>query len=303
MDIVLIALVAFLGSGLTFFSGFGLGTVLLPAFALFFPVQIAVGLTAIVHFLNNLFKLSLVGKHANKNILLRFSLPTIPAAFLGSYILVKLSGVDPLFSYALNGHDYKVEPVKLAIAVLMIVFSLFEIVPKLSAWTVDQKFLPLGGLLSGFFGGLSGHQGALRSAFLIRTGISKESFIGTGVVTACLVDVTRLSVYSSQLSKSTVHDNVSILVIATLAAFVGAYLGNKLLKKATFKLVQNLVAVMLVIIAVLLGGGISRFFPWLHGFSLTLTPRNPGNFKGRLKKAKGKFVQKKTGNTLLRAQT
>lgn len=56
MDIVLIALVAFLGSGLTFFSGFGLGTVLLPAFALFFPVQIAVGLTAIVHFLNNLFK-------------------------------------------------------------------------------------------------------------------------------------------------------------------------------------------------------------------------------------------------------
>ena len=256
MDIVLIALVAFLGSGLTFFSGFGLGTVLLPAFALFFPVQIAVGLTAIVHFLNNLFKLSLVGKHANKNILLRFSLPTIPAAFLGSYILVKLSGVDPLFSYALNGHDYKVEPVKLAIAVLMIVFSLFEIVPKLSAWTVDQKFLPLGGLLSGFFGGLSGHQGALRSAFLIRTGISKESFIGTGVVTACLVDVTRLSVYSSQLSKSTVHDNVSILVIATLAAFVGAYLGNKLLKKATFKLVQKLVAVMLVIIAVLLGGGI-----------------------------------------------
>ena len=61
MDVLLISIVAFIGSGLTFFSGFGLGTVLLPVFALFFPVQVAVGLTAVVHFLNNLFKLGLVG--------------------------------------------------------------------------------------------------------------------------------------------------------------------------------------------------------------------------------------------------
>ena len=33
---------AFLASGLTLYSGFGLGTVLLPAFALFFPVEVAV---------------------------------------------------------------------------------------------------------------------------------------------------------------------------------------------------------------------------------------------------------------------
>jgi len=44
MDVLLISIVAFIGSGLTFFSGFGLGTVLLPVFALFFPVQVAVGL-------------------------------------------------------------------------------------------------------------------------------------------------------------------------------------------------------------------------------------------------------------------
>jgi acyl-CoA reductase-like NAD-dependent aldehyde dehydrogenase len=42
-------------------------------------------------------------------------------------------------------------------------------------------YLPVGGLLSGFFGGLSGHQGALRSVFLLRAGLTKESFIATGV--------------------------------------------------------------------------------------------------------------------------
>ena len=256
MSIVLISLVALIGSGLTFFSGFGLGTILLPVFALFFPIQVAVGLTAVVHFLNNLFKLGLVGRHLDKAVFVRFSLPTIPAAFVGSYLLVRLSDFDPLFTYMLNGKEYKVEPIKVAIAVLMVIFSLFEIIPKLNQWTVDKKFLPLGGLLSGFFGGLSGHQGALRSAFLIRTGISKEKFIGTGVVTACLVDLTRISVYGAHMSKLNFSDNIHVLVVATLSAFIGAYMGNKLLKKVTLKTVQLSVAALLFVIAVMMGGGI-----------------------------------------------
>lgn len=40
MDILLVALVAFLASGLTLFSGFGLGTILMPAFALLMPVEV-----------------------------------------------------------------------------------------------------------------------------------------------------------------------------------------------------------------------------------------------------------------------
>ena len=43
MEIIVIPLVGFLVSGLTFFSGFGLGTLLLPAFVAFFPVEVAVG--------------------------------------------------------------------------------------------------------------------------------------------------------------------------------------------------------------------------------------------------------------------
>jgi len=54
---------------------------------------------------------------------------------------------------------------------------LLEMSPRFQQWSLDKKYLPLGGLLSGFFGGLSGHQGALRSAFLIKSGLSKESFI------------------------------------------------------------------------------------------------------------------------------
>lgn len=38
-------------------------------------------------------------------------------------------------------------------------------------------------------------QGALRSAFLIRSGLSKEQFVGTGVIIAFLIDVSRPGVY------------------------------------------------------------------------------------------------------------
>ena len=64
-EYVVVCLVALLGSGLTLFSGFGLGTLLLPVFALFFPVEVAIAATAVVHFLNNLFKLSLLGRNAD----------------------------------------------------------------------------------------------------------------------------------------------------------------------------------------------------------------------------------------------
>jgi len=47
MELVLIGLAALLTSGLTLFSGFGLGTILMPVFALFFPLPLAIAATAV----------------------------------------------------------------------------------------------------------------------------------------------------------------------------------------------------------------------------------------------------------------
>ena len=103
-----------------------------------------------------------------------------------------------------------------------------------------------------FFGGISGHQGALRSAFLIRTNLSKETFIATGVVIACLVDVSRLSVYIPQIIENKINLDYNLLILATLSAFSGVYFGNKLLQKTTIITIQNIIAVMLMIYAILL---------------------------------------------------
>jgi uncharacterized protein len=256
MEYIIICAVALLGSGLTLFSGFGLGTLLLPVFAIFFPVEMAIALTAIVHLLNNIFKFILLGKHTDKAVLLRFGLPSVIAAFVGAYLLTWLTKQPPLFEYNMGRNVFTVTIVKLTVSLLLIFFALFDIIPRLANLQMPRRFLPLGGLLSGFFGGLSGHQGALRSAFLVRAGLGKEAFIATGVAIACLIDITRLTVYFEEIRKSINSFDYSLIIAATAAAFIGAYAGSKLIKKITVKTIQYIVAITLIIFALLMGSGI-----------------------------------------------
>jgi uncharacterized protein len=256
MEYIIICIVAFIGSGLTFFSGFGLGTLLTPVFGLFFPIDVAIALTAIVHFLNNLFKLVLTGKHINKPVALQFGIPSILAALAGAYLLTRLSGLQAVYEYNIGERIAVVTPVKLIIAALLMIFAVLEAVPALQKIQFDKKYLPVGGLLSGFFGGLSGNQGALRSAFLLRAGLSKESFIATGVAIACMIDVSRLTIYAGRIKETHSSFNYTLLIMATLAAFAGAYLGSKFLKKVTIAALQYIVAAMLFAFAILLGSGI-----------------------------------------------
>jgi uncharacterized membrane protein YfcA len=256
MEIIVLSIAAFIIAILTFFSGFGLGTILTPVFMIFFPVELAIALTGVVHFLNNIFKLTLVGRKADKQILIRFGIPAVIAAIVGAWLLLHIPDVKPLFSYQLLGKMFEVYPVKFTISILLIFFAILDLVPFLNNLKFGKNKLWLGGVLSGFFGGLSGNQGALRSAFLIKAGLSKEVFVATTIVISCFVDFTRLSIYATRFIKSGLDENIGLVTIATLAAIAGSFIGNKLLKKVTLKFIQVLVAIMLILISIALGAGL-----------------------------------------------
>jgi len=256
MEITAVILAAFFASVLTFFSGFGLGTILLPVFAIFFPVDIAMALTGVVHFANNIFKITFVGKKTDWQVLLRFGIPAIIASFAGAWLLLRITRMPALFDYQLWGRTLEVTPVKLVVALLLLAFSLLEVIPSVQKIQFGRDKLPLGGLLSGFFGGLTGIQGAVRSAFLIRSGLTKEAYIATGVVIAALVDITRLSVYATRFKDASLHEHLPLIISAIVAAMAGALLGSRLLKKITLRSIQVIVAVMLLLIAIALGMGL-----------------------------------------------
>ncbi|MCX2720264.1 sulfite exporter TauE/SafE family protein [Lentiprolixibacter aurantiacus] len=256
MEYLLVSLVAFLVAILTFFSGFGLGTILTPVFMLFFPVELAIALTGVVHFFNNVFKIFLVGRRADKEVLLRFGIPAVIFALLGAWVLVHIPDAKPLFEYEMFGRIFVVYPVKFIISILLLIFASWDLIPYFQRLEFGKDKLPIGGMLSGFFGGLSGNQGALRSAFLIKAGLSKEAFIGTAVVVSTFVDFTRLGVYATRIDQTGLTDNITIVLCATLSAIIGAYLGLKLLKKVTVKFLQVTVAIMLIFLSVALGAGL-----------------------------------------------
>jgi len=261
MEYVIISVVALLVSGMTFFSGFGLGTLLMPAFALFFPIEVAVAATAIVHLANNLFKLILIGKYAVMKIVVKFAVPAAIAAVFGALLLNYISDLQPITSYTIGDKEFFIMPVKLMIAVLMVIFALLELLPFANNFQIKEKYIPVGGILSGFFGGISGHQGALRTAFLVHTGLDKKALIGTMVTSSVIVDISRLIVYG--ITFFSVHFTVmqtgnisTLIIVGTLAAFIGAFIGRQLLEKVTLKHIQLTVAIMLLILAAGLASGI-----------------------------------------------
>jgi uncharacterized membrane protein YfcA len=252
MEYAVVCSVALVVSASTLFSGFGLGTVLMPAFALFFPIQIAIAATAVVHLANNIFKIFLVGRKADWEVVAKFALPGALAAAAGAATLNLFAGMPSIASYTIGDEIYEISTLKLVIGIVILVFSFLEFLPSFQKLSFDRRYLPIGGIISGFFGGLSGHQGAFRSAFLIKTGMNPEAFIGTGTVASVIIDVTRLFIYGLSFHLAEVRSLSSamgnLLIAATLSAFLGAFIGSRMLRKITLKTVQLIVGIMLAIV-------------------------------------------------------
>lgn len=261
MHLVLIAIISLGASCLTLFSGFGLGTILLPVFAVFIPVEMAVAATAIVHAANNVLKVTLFGRLADFKIVLRFGLPAIAAAYLGATVLARLAYLPTLFSYGFLGLAAHITPLKLILGLMILGFALFELHPRLRGLSFERKYLPLGGIVSGFFGGLSGHQGALRSAFLAKIDITPPAFVGTNAVIGLLVDCTRLFVYGTVLSQLNLRTLASssegrIISVGVIAAFLGVLIGRKFLHKVTMKTIQCITGILLMLIGFVMTAGL-----------------------------------------------
>lgn len=279
MDYAIIITASLLAGALTLITGFGLNTLLLPIFLILFPggpggegAQVAVAAVAVVHLANSLFKVALVGRWADRAVVLRFGVPALLAAFAGAAVLAALAGSAPVATYTLAGRGARITPVGLTMGTLILLFAALELWPRFHRLALGPRLLPLGGVLSGFFGGLSGHQGALRSAFLLRAGLGKEAYVGTGTVLSIIVDVGRLAVYAAAATGlirpgaggrdygsalgGPGAPAAGLLIAGCLAAFAGSYLGVRLLKKTTLRGVRLTVGVLLLLTGALLAAGL-----------------------------------------------
>lgn len=238
MDLAGIFLLALLASTLTFFSGFGLGTLLLPAFLVLHPdrPQEAVLAVALVHLTNNLLKGGLTFKWLDVRTALIFGVFSAVAAAAGAWALESLNG-----------------PVaQRSIGWTLLVFALFEFLPTKGteqSWANRPRAWVVGGVLSGFAGGFSGHQGALRSFFLSRTGWSAQQVVATGTAVALAVDLSRIPIYLWRGDE--LHaDWWPVVAFGAAGALLGSLLGRRFLPKLTLRPLQIFVALGLTLLGI-----------------------------------------------------
>jgi uncharacterized membrane protein YfcA len=252
---LLIGCIAFLASLLTFFSGFGLGTLLLPVFSMFYDLKSAVLLTACVHLLNNVFKFGLVYRRINWLKALSFSAYALPASLFGAWFMGYLSGdALPVALLRVGTFNLRLSAVNSSLGLLMLFFGCWELIPRLQSIRMAEKWFGIIAFLSGLIGGFSGHQGALRTIALSQAKLEKQAFIATGIFIACIVDFMRIPIYLRETTMEQI--SLSVILPAVLPAFAGAWLGNRFLKKMELVWLKWITGCYMIAIGVLIGLGL-----------------------------------------------
>jgi hypothetical protein len=212
--------------------GFGSATILIPFAGLVIDLKAAIVLVGFFHLFSNLSRLGMLRQSLNNRLFLTYGSPSVLAALGGAWLFYRL----------------EVRLIAMAFAVFLIVFALHSLLnPR---WSVPDTtpVLVSGGLLSGFVSGVIGVGGAVRSMFLIATGIDKEAYVATSAAIAVVVDMTRLPIYvvGGDVEASYYYYIAPLVVIALL----GAVVGRRLLRRLPGVWVRRLVVVALMGVAI-----------------------------------------------------
>jgi hypothetical protein len=161
-------------------------------------------------------------------------------------------------TYPLFGVTKSITAVKVVVGVTISALSIYELRREAQPAGLSTVGVSVGALASGFFGGLSGNQGAIRSTVLIRAGLTPLGFAATGAAAAVAIDLTRLAVYGTAGSISSIVADGAIrsaIAAATIGAIVGALAGRQLLATMSSQRLRLVVGWSLVAGGLLIGTG------------------------------------------------
>ena len=221
-------------AALTVPAGFGLATMTTPIFLLWFEPHHAIAGVAIVHGAHNAMKSSLLREHIDKEALRRFGW----ALLLGALIGALLQSVIPS------------APLLLLVGLALIILPVLKVSESWSSIRLPEAEDRLGGFGSGFLGGLTGHQGALRAMFLKQRLPDKADYAATAAILALVVDATRIPIYIWH-DASVLTTETGLLLSFVVAALIGAQLGRLWLEKWKSDDIQKGIMVGLVISGIL----------------------------------------------------
>jgi uncharacterized membrane protein YfcA len=99
-----------------------------------------------------------------------------------------------------------------------------------SRWQLHGALAWAGGALSGFFGGLVGNQGGIRTAAMLGFEVDKRQFVATTTAVALAIDAARVPVFLA-LQAPAVAALAPVIAVATAGVVIGTLSGERLLAR------------------------------------------------------------------------
>lgn len=231
--ILLILLLTLVSAAVGTMTGFGTSTIMVPVLSLFFPIPETLLFVGVVHWFGDIWKMIFFKKGWNWRLILLFGIPGIIASFLAAKLPLTLPGVLLQRSLGL-------------FLILYVVFIVFKPKWKLPPSPANAA---LGGTLSGFFSGIFGVGGAIRSTFLTAFDLKKSVFLFTSGVIGLMIDSSRLTQY---LISGVKLDQLlaSSLVLAVVVSFLGAVIAKQLVAKISQPKFRLFIAAALFIVGI-----------------------------------------------------
>jgi uncharacterized membrane protein YfcA len=192
--------------------GFGIGSVLTPLLAVHVGTNAAVAAVSLPHALATAVRGWRLRGSIDWPILTRFGLLSAAGALGGALLYTSLG--PTALTRVLGG--------------LLVLTAFTQLTGWSSHWQPRGPLVAVFGLMSGFFGGVAGNQGGLRSAAMLAFDLAPLRFVATATATGVLVDMARTPIYL-WYAGSTIASLWVPISVAAAGVLAGTLLGERIL--------------------------------------------------------------------------
>lgn len=228
---VAIVVGAFVAGGIASVTGFGVGSILTPLFALRTDLALAVAAVSIPHLFATAQRFWMLRAHVDRRLLLSFGITSAIGGLIGAFLLRDLSS-DTL------AHLF---------GAVVLLGGIAELTGWMRRVTWNRAAAWVAGAVSGVLGGLVGNQGSVRTAALLGFRIPPAAFVATATAIALFVDGARVPVYLASEWPS-LRELWPLIAVASVAAIAGTLAGTRVLRRLPETQFRRVVAVMLIAI-------------------------------------------------------
>ena len=204
--------VALLSGATASLVGFGIGSLLTPLIAMRVCTPVAGSLVTLPHAVATALRCWRLRRHIDRGVLARFGLLSAAGALSGAIVYTRL-GPGAL---------------TVALGCLLLLTSAAQLSGWTSRWQPQGVAVAVFGVVSGFFGGVAGNQGGLRSAAMLAFGLPPLTFVATATATGLVVDAARTPVYLWYAGPA-VLSHWPVVAIASAGVVLGTLAGERLL--------------------------------------------------------------------------